>query len=132
MARIDWNGDGREDLVVSHLETPSALVTNETRATGHYIAVRLRGVRSARDAIGTIVTLSSGDRHWVQQLTAGDGYHASNERRLVFGLGSATRVDEIELRWPAGESQSFRALRADVEWLLIEGRPAEVDLPRRR
>lgn len=132
MARVDWNGDGREDFVVSHLETPSALVTNETRETGHFLAVSLRGVRSSRDAIGAIVIVRVGDRRMVQQVTGGDGYHASNERRLVFGLGSATRIDELEVKWPSGDSQSSRGLPADAEWLLIEGRRDEVGLPRRR
>jgi tetratricopeptide (TPR) repeat protein len=125
LARVDWNRDGREDFAVSHLESPVALVTNETAATGHFLAVSLRGVRSSRDAIGSIVTVRSGTRRWIQHVTAGDGYHASNERRLVFGLGSASRADEVTVRWPSGVTQAYRSLSAGSEWLFIEGRPVE-------
>jgi hypothetical protein len=64
------------------------------------------------------------------QLTAGDGYHASNERRLVFGLGSATSVERLHVRWLSGIEQTFEGVSADAELLLIEGRNALIALPR--
>ena len=48
LARLDWNRDGREDFVVSHLDAPAALATNTSTETGHYLAVQLRGVKSSR------------------------------------------------------------------------------------
>lgn len=128
MARIDWNRDGREDLAVSHLDTPAALVTNRTPAVGHFLTLHLRGVNSARDAIGAIVTVSAGGKAFPRQLTAGDGYFATNQRQLVIGLGEHYRIEEVGVEWPAGGKQTFRGLLADQEWVLVEGRPDAVVL----
>ncbi|HET6879550.1 MAG TPA: FG-GAP-like repeat-containing protein [Pirellulales bacterium] len=121
LARLDFNRDGREDFVVSQLDAPAALVVNKTSPAGHFLALQLRGTNSSRDAIGTRVTLTSGGHTWTQQLTAGDGYMASNERRLVFGLGAADAVDEVTIQWPSGTQQEWRALPADSEWIAVEG-----------
>lgn len=121
LARIDWNRDGREDIVVSHLDAPAALLTNTTEAAGRYVAVRLIGARTARDAVGTTLTLITDDgRTLVRQLTAGDGYQASNQRIIVFGLGQAG-VDGLRVRWPSGIEQQFADVEPDREYLCVEG-----------
>ena len=121
MARIDWNQDGKEDVIVSHLEAPVALLTNTTQVAGHYLSIRLVGVESARDAVGTTVTVRAGGGSQVRQLTAGDGYQCSNERVLVFGLGDASRVDLLQVRWPSGDHQEFTHVPGNRKYLCIEG-----------
>ena len=121
LVTLDWNRDGREDVCVSHLIAPMALLTNCTPGAGHCLAVRLRGVTIDRDAIGTVVTVSARGHNWTRQLTAGDGYEASNQRQLLFGLGSADRVDRVTVRWRSGGKQTFQELPADHEYLFIEG-----------
>ena len=108
--------------MISHLDRPLALLTNKTDAAGHFLAVKLIGVDSQRAAIGTTVTLTVGGRPFVRQLTAGDGYHASNQRLLIFGLGAADRVQTLHIDWPSGVAQEFTNLPVDVELLFIEGR----------
>lgn len=130
LARIDWNRDGREDFVVSHLQSPAALVTNETAEVGHFLAISFRGISSSRDAIGAVVRISAGGRTRVGQLSAGDGYCASNQRQLVFGLGTVNRVDEVAIRWPSGREQTFAGIPADQELLVIEGCERFWPLPR--
>jgi hypothetical protein len=129
LARLDFNRDGREDFVVSHLEAPAALVANASAETGHFLAVQLRGVKSARDAIGAELTLVAGGRRRTQWLTAGDGYQASNERQLVFGLGAENRVTKLSVRWPSGLRQEFADLAADQALILVEGSPRITRLP---
>ena len=121
LARLDWNRDGREDFVVSHMNSPAALVENQTQPIGHFIVIQLRGVQSSRDAIGAVVEVVAGERTRVQQLTAGDGYQASNERRLVFGLGELTDIQELRVRWPSAVTQVLGALPVDREFWLVEG-----------
>jgi hypothetical protein len=130
LARLDFNRDGREDFVVSHLDERAALVSNETKNAGHFLAIELHGTRSARDAIGTCVTVSAGDKTWTRELTAGDGYMASNQRQLIFGLGPFATIDEIDVQWPSGTRQVFAGVRADAELILVEGSDELVRRPR--
>lgn len=121
LARLDWNQDGQDDFVVSRLMQPAALVLNRTPAVGRGIGIRLVG-QFSRDAIGTEVRVSVGNRTQVKQLTAGDGYQASNERRLVFALGDAGSIDELRIRWQGGAEQVFHNVPAERELLVVEGR----------
>ncbi|HVW38245.1 MAG TPA: ASPIC/UnbV domain-containing protein [Pirellulales bacterium] len=87
-------------------------------------------MRSSRDAIGAIATVTAGGRQRRQWLAAGDGYEASNERRLVFGLGGETKIEKLHVHWPSGLEQEFRDLAADQELILVEGSSRAVALPR--
>jgi hypothetical protein len=129
IAVLDWNRDGKDDACITHLETPIALLTNRTPATGHYFAVRLCGVQSGRDAFGAVVQVSAGGRAWTRLMAAGNGYFASNERKLIFGLGSAQKIDRVQVRWPSGAQQTLEQLAADREWLIVEGRSARLAVP---
>ena len=129
MARWDWNRDGLEDVVISHLDEPLALLTNQTEKAGHYLAVQLRGVNCDRDAIGSMIRLKIGNRTMVKQLTAGDGYMASNERQLVFGLAEEDRIDELEIHWPHGLTNSYSDLSVGRQLLFVEGVDAPVVVP---
>lgn len=119
LARLDWNRDGREDFAVSHLDKPVALLTNRSEA-GNYLKLHLVGTASAREPVGATVTCVVGNHRHVRQLTAGDGYMASNERVLTFGLARETQVDRMEIRWPSGATSEFRALTANTEYIVVE------------
>lgn len=121
LSRLDWNRDGREDAVISHLDCPIALLTNTTPTANHWVAFRLSGVVSSRDAIGTVITLQTGRRTIVRQLTAGDGYQASNERVLHFGLGSADTLPSVIVRWPSGIQESLTQLEVNRIHVVVEG-----------
>lgn len=121
VACIDWNRDGRDDLIVGHLGDDAALLTNATADAGRSLSLRLFGVKSNRDAIGATVTARVGKQRIVRQLTAGDGYQASNERRLIFGIGRARQVDELVVVWPSGTRQTFHDVPAPQELWLPEG-----------
>lgn len=127
--RLDWNRDGREDLAIGHLHDPYALLTNTTATGNRYLSIQLAGVQSSRDAIGTTLRARIGQRTIVRQLTAGDGYQASNERRVIFGLGASENVDDLEVHWPSGSVQRFEHLPASQELLIIEGRQSVWAIP---
>lgn len=128
VALWDWNRDGREDLAVSHVTDPVAVLTNRTQEAGHRIGLRLIGVQAARDPIGAKVTVISRERTLVRELIGGNGYAASNERRLYFGLGLATGPVELEVEWPSGAVQNLTAPVVDQEYLLIEGHSDAIPL----
>jgi tetratricopeptide (TPR) repeat protein len=126
LARLDWNRDGKEEAAISHIGAAAALLTNTARPTGHFLALSLVGTESSRDAIGARVRCAAPGRVRTRQLTAGDGYMASNERQLIFGLAGGNVVDELTIRWPSGREQSFTKIEGDGHWLAIEGRRALV------
>ncbi|HUG71760.1 MAG TPA: FG-GAP-like repeat-containing protein [Pirellulaceae bacterium] len=122
LAKLDWNRDGREDVCISHLDAPTALLTNTTPTTGNYLAVKLCGVTSNRDAIGAIVTVEAGERKWVQHVIGGGGYFVSNQRQILFGLANSESVDRLTINWPSGNVQTFKKLPVDQEVVIVEGR----------
>ncbi len=127
LARLDWNRDGLIDFAVSNIGEPAALVTNATgpRGRGRFLNCRLVGTKSSRDAIGTTVEVRAGERRWIKQLVGGDGYMASNERVLQFGVGAAAEVDSIEVRWPSGSiSRTEGVQTGDTLVFVEEGRAA--------
>jgi cytochrome c-type biogenesis protein CcmH/NrfG len=107
VARVDFDRDGKPDIVVSHLDRPAALLRNETDAAGNWLSVELHGVESNRDAIGAVVKVTVAGETRVCEIFGGDGYFASNERRQTIGLGKATVVDRLEIVWPGGKIQRF-------------------------
>jgi hypothetical protein len=123
VARLDWDRDGRPDLVVVHQDRPAALLHNESHQTGRRLVLDLRGVSSNRDAIGARITVSCDGTTRTHEVCSGDGFFASNERRAVLGLGSAASVSRLEVRWPNGQVDHWTDLPADSALLLIEGRP---------
>ncbi len=121
MARIDWNRDGRDDLVVSHLYDPVAILTNTTANVGNHLSLRLFGGINNRDAIGATVQARIGNRIMTRQLSAGDGYQCSNERRLIFGAGAEKQIDELTVRWPSSFIQRYLDLAVPSEIWIREG-----------
>jgi tetratricopeptide (TPR) repeat protein len=121
VARLDWNRDGQDDLIVGHLEDPCALLTNTTPDAGRFLSLKLFGTASSRDAIGTIVRATIGGRTLTRQLTAGDGYQASNERRIIIGTEAAAAIDRLTVRWPSGREQTFDDVASSQEAILVEG-----------
>jgi len=122
LARIDWNRDRRDDFVVSHLHEPAAILTNACEDPGDAIALRIVGTTAARDAIGTIARFTAGGVTRTKQLTAGDGYQSSNERRLVVGLGRSRAAEQVVVLWPSGRRQEFHNVAAGAEYVAVEGR----------
>ena len=120
LARLDWNRDGRPDFVVNELLGPAALVTNHTPPRSRSVAVRLIGTRSNRDAIGATVTLIASGRRLTQQLVSGDGYMASNERKLLFTLPPDATDLRVEIRWPVSGHRPSDTLPVAREWTFVE------------
>jgi hypothetical protein len=97
LAAADFDNDGDLDLAVSSIGGRLQLFEN-TGATGHWLEVAL-----PRFAPGAVVTAVLPDgRRLVRELHAGSSYLSSEDPRLHFGLGSATRVKELRVRYPGG------------------------------
>jgi hypothetical protein len=83
--------------------------------------IELRAVESNRDAIGARLRATCGGRTTVLEVCGGDGFFASNDRRQIIGLGTAERIDELEVAWPSGRTQVLREVAAGSVVRLTEG-----------
>jgi hypothetical protein len=129
MVTLDWNKDGRPDLAIGHLYEDDALLTNTCSSVGNFVAIKFAGTQSSRDAIGVSVSCDSNGRKIVRQVTAGDGYQASNQQEIIFGCGAAQTIQSMTVVWPSGQSQTFDNVSTNCRYVLREGNPSLLRLP---
>jgi hypothetical protein len=116
-AFADFDNDGDIDVAVMNMgETPS-LLRNTLTGGARSIKVELEGVRSNRSAIGAVVTAGGQTLPVLGQ----SSFLSQNDRRLQFGLGAATRVEQVKVRWPSGEVEIFDGGPAGTTLQLKEG-----------
>jgi tetratricopeptide (TPR) repeat protein len=120
VARLDFNRDGRPDVVVVHQDAPTALLLNETEG-GNRLVLQLHGTIANRDAVGTRITVRTEGGTQQRELAGGDGFYASNERRQFIGLGQATRVERLEIHWPTGDTDLWEDLPVNCQLTLTQG-----------
>ncbi|MEA2062556.1 MAG: FG-GAP-like repeat-containing protein, partial [Gemmatimonadota bacterium] len=102
-AWLDYDRDGRLDLVINNHSGRLRLYRNiDPWTDNHYLRIRLVGTRSNADGIGARVTVAAGGKTWRQDMGTGTGYLGQSEPVLHFGLGSASSVDSVTVRWPGG------------------------------
>lgn len=116
----DFDNDGDIDIVVLNLHEPPSLLRNDLTGGGHWLKVKLEGVKSNRSAIGGRVTVSYGGRKQVQEVMSQSSFYSVNDFRLHFGLGTATTAD-VEVRWPNGTIERLPRVEADRLIVVREG-----------
>lgn len=97
------------------------LLRNDGGNKKHWLTLRLVGTKSNRDAIGARVTVKVGDRMQVAEARSGGSYLSHNDMRVHFGLGDATRINRLEVRWPSGLVETFEDLQTDQFLRITEG-----------
>lgn len=120
LAIVDWNVDGKPDLVANSLDAPISLLENRSEA-GNFLRLELVGRSSERDAVGAKVVLRSGDESWTAWSIGGGGFLAANERVLDFGIGKRDVIETIEIQWPSGTLQRIENPKVNQRLLVIEG-----------
>jgi hypothetical protein len=107
----DYDNDGDLDVLVLNLTQRPRLLRNEGGNRANWVMVRLIGTTGNRDAIGARVRLTAGGRTQTRLRVSSSGYLSQSDPRLHFGLGGATRIDRIEIRWPGGTLQTIENQR---------------------
>jgi enediyne biosynthesis protein E4 len=115
-----WN-DGRLSVVISNMSARPSVLVNDVHYSNHWIALKTLGVRSNRDGIGAKLTLKIGKRLLVDEVRSGSSYISNSDMRVHFGLGSATKIDGLQVRWPSGLVEQFENLTIDSIQTLKEG-----------
>jgi enediyne biosynthesis protein E4 len=103
----DLNNDGWMDAVITVLGGRPLVLMNRG-GNQHWLTITLRGTRSNRDGLGARVNVNGQTRY----ATTAGSYLSANDKRLHFGLGSATTAT-MEIAWPSGIRQKLAGVRAD-------------------
>jgi hypothetical protein len=107
----DLDGDGAPEILVVNMNEPPSLFKNFA-PKGTAILIEMVGTKSNRSAIGARVTVTAGELRQTGEVQSGGSYASQNDFRLHFGLGSAAKVDQIEIRWPSGAVEKLNNLEA--------------------
>jgi hypothetical protein len=114
LAAGDLDNDGRPDLVISHLNAPVVLLRHDAPSEHHWLGVELIG-RDNRDVVGAKLVLEAGGQRQTRFAQGGGSYLSSGDRRHLFGLGTATKVDRLTVVWPSGRTQQWDSSRLSAD-----------------
>jgi enediyne biosynthesis protein E4 len=122
----DIDNDGRIEIAVNNQNESPSLFKDVAKPPGHWILLKLNGSRANRSAIGARVKLIANTHAQYGEVRSGGSYLSQNDLRLHFGLGSATRIDRIEITWPGGQRQVLSDQSCDRILTITETKPAQV------
>jgi hypothetical protein len=125
----DYDNDGDVDVLVNNVNDAPDLYRLDNRSGHHWLTLRLVGTRSNRSAIGARVRGVAGGVAQVEEVRGGGSYISQNDLRVHFGLGAATRVERLEVRWPNGLEEEWRDVGSDRILTLTEGNGTPVAVP---
>ena len=86
---------------------------NRSAGANHWLELRLEGTRSNRDGIGARIKVVTKAGTQYNHVTTSCGYASSSAGPVHFGLGAATSVDLVEIRWPSGQVLQLKNVSAD-------------------
>jgi hypothetical protein len=117
----DLFNDGNIDMVVGDLDGAPMILRNHGAPDRNWVSFELAGSKSNRMAIGARIKLTAGNMTQTEEVHSGGSYLSQNDTRLHFGLGSATKIDRVEVRWPSGAVETLSDLPANQFYSLLEG-----------
>ena len=129
LALTDWDGDGDLDIWISSRTGPRLRFLRNDIETGNaWVALRLAGdpaTRTNRDAIGARVEVHAGEGssgRLVKTLYGGHGFLSQSTKWLHFGLGKASAIEKVSVRWPGSNRvEEFRGLAPGNRYELVQG-----------
>lgn len=125
LAKADYDGDGRVDVLCTDLEGRPRLFRNITTSNNHWLTVRLVGPRGNPRGEGAVIVLmtAKGERH--VSLSSSGSYLSTNDPAAHFGLGATEAPLQAEVRWPDGRLQHVSIPEVDREVYIRYSAPGE-------
>jgi hypothetical protein len=120
LAAADFRNDGSVELLVNNSYDAPSLLKNDA-PQGNWLTIKLIGTKSNRDAIGARVTLRAAGHQQLQEVRSGGSYISQSDFRLHFGVGPATEIDTLQIRWPSGLQQELKSIQANKIITIKEG-----------
>jgi enediyne biosynthesis protein E4 len=118
----DLFNSGNMDVVIENLDGSPTLLKNPGVAGRHWVSFELAGTKSNRLAIGARVKIVAGGMTQTDEIHSGGSYLSQNDLRVHFGLGSANKVESVEIRWPSGATETLKSLPVDSFYSILEGK----------
>jgi hypothetical protein len=110
---LDYDNDGQVDLLVGLMGDRPVLLHNRNRSGNHWITLSLRGTRSNPEGWGSFIDLTAGGKTYVQEYRCPSSFLSQGDPRAHFGLGKASIVDRIRIKWPSGTVQTLTNVPVD-------------------
>jgi DNA-binding transcriptional regulator YhcF (GntR family) len=117
----DLFNDGNVDVVVGDLDGAPMILKNHGVPGRNWVSFDLAGTKSNRMAIGARVKVVAGGMTQTDEVHSGGSYLSQNDTRLHFGLGSAKKIDHVEIRWPSGAVTTLEGLDINQFYSVLEG-----------
>jgi hypothetical protein len=113
------------DAVINNMDAKPSILRNVTSPAGHWVNLRLAGDvagKTPKDAIGSIVYLTTGKIRQRLDVISGAVYCSQNDLTLHVGLGAATKVDKLEVQWANGAVEAFDVPALDKTITIVQGK----------
>jgi hypothetical protein len=124
----DLFNDGHTDVVINNVDGPPTLLRNVFKSDNHWVTLRLvGGAKSPHDGVGAKMFLTASGVRQRGDIFSGGSYASSSDQRVHFGLGSAVKVDRVEILWPSGLRQYLSLSKLDRLFTVVEGKAPTED-----